>query len=148
MPAGTLQLCKVAGAGIATGVAFDFEIALSGVTRAASVATGDCIEMIVPREGVPWSKGHFQRKTADVVDLIPAGSALRVDAAMLTSDQLVAMLRAGPEVQATSSLLLNLTQQLIAADLNILRGVQASSEVLNAIAGANASVHIDPPTRA
>jgi hypothetical protein len=147
LPAGTLELCKVAGPGIATGVPFVFAIDQSGVMRSASVATGDCLTMTVPREGAPLTKGYFQRKTGDVAELVPPGSALQVDGAALTSDQLVAILQAAPDVQATSSLLLNLTQQLITADLNVVRGVPPNTAVLQAIADANAAVLVDagPP---
>lgn len=143
----TLQLCKVAGPGIATGAGFEFDVALSGVSRMVSVATGECILLTVPREGVPLSKGFFHRRAGDVADLLPAGSGLRVDGVLLRGDELLAILGAGPGVQATSSLLLNLAQQLIAADLNILRGVQATSSVLQAIADANGAIQIDagPP---
>lgn len=68
------------------------------------------------------------RKPRDVEDLVPSANSLRVDGALLTSAELVAILKGDAGVQASSSLLLNLAQQLIAANLNILRGVQASTE--------------------
>jgi hypothetical protein len=141
-PAGTLSLCKVAGAGVATGTIFTFDVVLAGVARVADVSAGSCLHLTVPVDRAPSSKGWYQRKTDDVSRLVPAGTELVVDAAALDAAQVSALLRG--TAQASSSLLLNLVQQLLAADLNVLRGAQPTSEVAQAIADANAGVAIDP----
>jgi hypothetical protein len=96
----------------------------------------------VPRESAPLSKGHFQNKPAAVTRLVPGATTLHVDAADLSSAHLQAILTAAPNVTASSSLLLNLAQQLIAAELNVLRGVQPTAEVQQALAQANAALQI------
>ncbi|HEX6363637.1 MAG TPA: hypothetical protein VFZ93_11805, partial [Albitalea sp.] len=143
-PPGTLTLCKVAGAGIDAGDAFTFDVALAGVLRVAEVAAGSCLDLAVPLERQPSSKGWYQRKLDDVSRLLPEGTVLIVDAASLSAGQLAAILAGGSGVEAASSLLLNLVQQLIAADLNVLRGAQPTPEVIQAMADANAGVQIDP----
>ena len=143
-PVGTLSLCKVAGAGVGAGTVFTFDLVLAGVARVADVAAGSCLNLATPVERTPSSKGWYQRKTNDVVRLLPVGSGLVVDAALLNAAQASAILGGAASVQASSSLLLNLVQQLIAADLNVLRGAQPTPEVTQAIADANAGVSIDP----
>lgn len=144
LPVGTLSVCKVAGAGVGAGTLFTFDLVLAGVQRVADVAAGSCLSLATPVERTPSSKGWYQRKTNDVARLLPGGTGLVVDAALLNAAQVSAILGGASSVQASSSLLLNLVQQLIAADLNVLRGAQPSPEVTQAIADANAAISIDP----
>lgn len=139
--AGGLQLCKVAGSGIAAGDAFAFDVSLGGVVRVATVTAGSCLDFAVPREGSALTKGYFRNKPADVRQLVPNGTGLVVDASILSAAELGVLLD-GSGVQGTGALLLNLAQQLVAADLNILRGVQASPDVLQAVSDANAAIQI------
>jgi hypothetical protein len=110
--------------------------------RTVIVGAGSCLQLEVPRESTPSSKGHFQNKPAAVTRLLPGATTLHVDAADLSSARVQAILTAAPNVIASSSLLLNLAQQLIAAELNVLRGVQPTAEVLDAMAEANAALQI------
>ena len=146
-PVGTLSLCKVAGDGVGAGAVFTFDVALAGVAREAQVGTGSCLNLVVPVERTPSSKGWYQRKTNDVARLLPGGTHLVVDAALLDAAQVSAILGASSVVQASSSLLLNLVQQLIAADLNVLRGAQPTPQVTQAMVDANAAISISagPP---
>ena len=146
-PVGTLSLCKVAGDGVGAGTIFTFDVVLAGVEREAQVGTGSCLNLAVPVERTPSSKGWYQRKTNDVARLLPAGTGLVVDAALLDAAQVSAILGASSVVQPSSSLLLNLVQQLVAADLNVLRGAQPTAEVTQAIMDANAAIAISegPP---
>ena len=137
-----LDLCKVAGAGITTGTIFTFRVTLSDVTRIVSVTAGDCARLTVPRSSSPLSKGYFQNTAGAVTQLIPSSALLAIDGSQLSGAQLQAILSSAPNVTASSSLLLNLTQQLIAAQLNILRGVQPSAAVLQAIAQAHVAIQI------
>ena len=139
---GVLELCKQAAAGVAVGDVFTFPVTLGGVTRRVAVAAGSCVRLEVPRESAPLSKGHYTNTPTAVAALVPATVTLRVDAADLSSAQLQAILDAAPDVSASSSLLLNLIQQLIASDLNVLRGVQASPAVTQAMLDANAGIQI------
>ena len=139
---GVLSVCKQAGAGISTGQLFTFRVTLLGVLRIVTVPAGSCVSLEAPRESTPLSKGHFQNKPAAVTRLVPGVTTLHVDAADLSSAQLQAILTAAPNVTASSSLLLNLAQQLIAAELNVLRGVQPTAQVQQAMAGANAALQI------
>ena len=139
---GILDVCKAAGAGISAGQSFIFQITLAGVVRTVAVTAGGCVQLEVPRESSPLGKGHFQNTQSAVTRLLPGTTTLRVDAADLTSAGVHAILDAAPNVSATSSLLLNLAQQLIAADLNVLRGVQPNAQVLQAMIDANAAIQI------
>src|SRR5687768_3100628 len=145
-PSGALSLCKAAGVGVGTGTVFTFNVVLAGVARTANVAAGSCLNLTAPAERTPSSKGWYQRKTDDVAALLPSGTRLAVDAAALDASQVSAIM-SGAGVQASSSLLLNLVQQLIAADLNVLRGAQPTPAVAQAMADANAGIAIDqlPP---
>lgn len=142
LASGALDLCKQPDAGITAGQLFVFHLTLSGVTRGVTVGAGSCLQLEVPREGAPLGKGYFQATPADVTRLLPGSATLRVDAANLSSADVQAILAAAPNVTPSPSLLLNLAQQLITADLNVLRGVQASAQVLAAIADANAALQI------
>ena len=141
-PSGVLSICKQAGAGIPAGDPFTFRVTLLGVLRTVTVSAGSCLSLEVPREGTPLSKGHFQNKPAAVTRLVPGTTTLRVDAADLSSARLQAILTAAPNVTASTSLLLNLAQQLIAAELNVLRGVYPTTQVMQAIAQGNAALQI------
>ena len=141
-PSGTLSLCKQAGAGLPAGQLFTFRVTLSGVIRNVVVAAGSCVAVEIPRERAPLSKGHYKSNPQAVARLLPGGATLLVDDAALTSAQLQAILGPATTVTASSSLLLNLAQQLVAADLNVLRGVQPSAAVQQAIADADAGIHI------
>ena len=139
---GFLSVCKQAGPGIAAGDPFDFTISLSGVTRIVTVSAGGCQLLEAPREGTALTKGYFRNDPDSVTQLVPAGAKLVVDAQALTASQLQAVLVPAPGTSATTNLLLNLAQQLLAADLNILRGVQPPAQVSQAIADANATIQI------
>lgn len=139
---GVLSLCKQAGAGITAGTPFTFGVSLGGVLRSASVAAGGCVAFDVPRESVPLGKGYFKMHPEAVAPLVPAGATLAVGDAALSSAQIQAILGGGSGVTASSNLLLNLAQQLVAAELNVLRGVQPSAAVLQTIADANAALQI------
>ena len=139
---GVLDVCKRSSAGIPADQLFTFRLALSGVMRTVTVAAGSCVQLEVPREGAPLSKGHFRSTPAAVTRLLPGTATLRVDGADLSSADVQAILAAAPNVTVASGLLLNLAQQLIAADVNVLRGVQPSAQVLQAMADANAAIQI------
>ena len=139
---GELSVCKQGGAGIPAGQSFTFQVTLAGVMRTVIVGAGNCVALEVPRESTPSSKGHFQNKPAAVTRLLPGATTLHVDAADLSSARVQAILTAAPNVIASSSLLLNLAQQLIAAELNVLRGVQPTAQVVQAMAEANAALQI------
>ena len=139
---GFLDLCKEPSTGIAAGQPFTFRITLGGVIRTVTVLAGGCVRLETQLESTPFSKGHFQNTLAAVARLLPGTATLSVDGADLTSADVHAILDAAPNVSATSSLLLNLTQQLIAADLNVLRGVQPDAPVLQAMADANVALQI------
>ena len=141
-PNGVLSICKQGGAGIPAGQSFTFQVTLGGVVRTVTVGAGSCVSLDVPRESNPLSKGHFQNKPAAVTKLLPGTTTLHVDAADLSSARVQAILAAAPNVTASSSLLLNLAQQLIAAELNVLRGVQPTTSVLQAMTAANAALEI------
>lgn len=139
---GILSLCQQAGAGLSAGQLFTSAVTLAGVTRAVANATGGCFELEVPREGTPQKKGWFQSTPSEIERLLPGTATLALDGVGLTRADVQAILASAPNVQASSSLLLNLTQQLITAELNVLRGVQASAPVMQAITDANAAIRI------
>ena len=139
---GFLDVCKEPGAGMAAGQPFAFRITVAGVVRTATVVAGGCVRLETPLESTPLSKGHFRNTPAAVTRVLPGTATLRVDAADLTSADVHAILDAAPNVSATSSLLLNLAQQLIAADLNVLRGVQPNAQILQAMTDANGAFQI------
>jgi len=139
---GVLKVCLASGAGLAAGQSFTSAITLAGVTRSLANTTGNCAQVEVPRESTPQGKGLWQSKPTEVARLLPGTAKLAVAGADLAPSDVLAILGAAPSVQASSALLLNLAQQLIATDLNVLRGVQASSQVDQAIADANAALEI------
>ena len=145
---GDLELCKEAGGGIATGARFDFTVALTQVVRTVELAAGGCIRLAVPRDGAALSKGGLRTRAELRASLLPAGSALQVAGAALGAAEVQAVLDApakgGPSVDVGGdALLLNLVQQLVAAELNVLRGVQPPPQVASAIAAAGAGLQID-----
>jgi len=139
---GILEMCLVSGAGLSAGQSFTSAITLAGVTRSLTNTTGGCAELEVPRERTPQRKGWFRSSASEVERLLPGTTTLVIDGANLDREDVLAVLDAAPNVQASSSLLLNLAQQLIAAQLNLLRGVQASSAVNQAVSDANAALQI------
>jgi len=139
---GVLSVCKAAGAGVIAGQLFTSRISLSDVTRAVTTAAGSCTLLAVPLDGVPQKKGYFQSNPAEVERLLPRATTLQVDGARPSRADVLAILGGASNVKASSSLLLTLAQQLIAGELNVLRGVQAPSAVLQAIADANAALRI------
>jgi hypothetical protein len=139
---GVLKMCLVSGAGLTAGQTFTSAITLAGVTRSLANTTGTCAQLEVPRESTPQGKGLLQSKPTEVTRLLPGTATLVVARADLASSDVLAILGAAPNVQASSALLLNLAQQLIATELNVLRGVQASLQVNQAIADANAALEI------
>jgi hypothetical protein len=140
---GVLNLCLVSGAGLSTGQLFTSSLTLAGVTRSITNKTGDCAPLEVPRESTPQGKGWFATRPSEIARVLPGSSTLVVDGANPSAADVLAILNGAPNVQASSSLLLNLAQQLIAAELNVLRGVQASALVKQAIIDANAGIKID-----
>jgi len=74
------------------------------------------------------------------------GGSVTVGSTSLTAKQAQAVLNTVPgqasNVTYTSSLLLNLVQQLITGELNVARGSTASSSVQSAIASANAAITV------
>ena len=139
---GILEMCLVSGAGLSAGQSFTSAITLAGVTRSLTNTTGGCAELEVPRERTPQRKGWYRSGVTEVERLLPGTTTLVIDGANLDREDVLAVLDAAPNVQASSSLLLNLAQQLIAAQLNILRGVQASPAVNQAVTDANAALQI------
>ena len=137
-----LKMCLVSGAGLTAGQTFTSAITLAGVTRSLTNTTGGCAELEVPRERTPLGKGWFRITAIEVERLLPGTTTLVIDGANLDRDDVLAVLNAAPNVQASSSLVLNLAQQLIAAQLNILRGVQTSSAVNQAVTDAHAALRI------
>ena len=145
---GYLELCKEAGGGIAAGAPYDFTVALGQVVRSVELAAGACIRLAVPREGTALSKGGLRTRAELRALLLPAGSALQVAGAALGGAEVQLVLDApskgSPSVDVGGdALLLNLAQQLVAAALNVLRGVQPPPQVASAIATASAGVQID-----
>ena len=147
LASGQLDLCKQAGEGIATDAPFAFDITYGAVSLVLSVPAGQCLSLGVAREGSVLSKGYFKGRPADIERLLPRGVLLTVDDADLTALQVHAVLDApaqgGPSVDVGgNTLLLTLVQQLLAADLNVLRGVQVPANVATAIAAANAAIEV------
>jgi hypothetical protein len=139
---GTFTLCKQAGAGVAAGDPFTFRVTLTGIARVLTVAAGSCLNLEVPRESSPTGKGSYANTPTAVTRLLPVGSKLVVDDGQLSSAGVGAILTGASNVSAPSVIVLNLAQQLITADLNVLRGVQPSDAVAQAIADANAGITI------
>ena len=139
---GTLNLCLVSGAGLPAGQSFTSGITLGGVTRSLTNTTGGCAQIEVPRESTPQGKGWFQTRPAEVERTLPGSTKLQVDGAQLSRADVLAVLNTAPNVQPSTSLVLNLTQQLIAAELNVLRGVQVTAAVKQAIIDANAALAV------
>ena len=144
---GTLNMCLVSGGGLSAGQSFTSGFTLAGVTRSLTSATGSCTKLEVPRESTPQGKGWFQTRPAEVERSLPGTTTLQVDGAQLSRADVLAVLNAAPNVQASTSLVLNLTQQLIATELNVLRGVQVSAAVAQAIKDANAGLNITVGTK-
>jgi hypothetical protein len=101
-----------------------------------------------PPPGVcTYTKG-FYRNHSDVTASVIAGlgGSVQVGSATLTAAQAQAVLNTTPgqasNVTYTSNLLLNLAQQLIAAELNMARGSSASSGVQSAITSANSAITV------
>ena len=137
-----LKMCLVSGAGLPAGQSFTSAITLASVTRSLTNTTGACAELEVPRERTPQGKGWFRSNVPEVERLLPGGTTLVIDGANPDREDVLDVLNGAPNVQASSSLLLNLAQQLIAAQLNLLRGVQASSAVNQAVTDAHAALQI------
>jgi hypothetical protein len=92
-----------------------------------------------------FTKGFYRNHpdvTADVI--ASAGGTLRVGNRLLSAPKVQAILNATPgrpgKVSFSSNLLLNLAQQLITAELNVVRGASAPTKVLQAINAANAGI--------
>jgi hypothetical protein len=139
---GILKMCLVAGAGLPAGQSFTSAITLAGVTRSLTNTTGGCAELEVPRERTPQGKGWFRSNVPEVERVLPGSTTLVIDGAALDRQDVLDVLSGPPNVEASSSLVLNLAQQLIAAQLNLLRGVQASSAVNQAVTDAHAALQI------
>ena len=141
-PSGFLRLCKQAGPGVDVGETFDFTVSLTGVVRTVAIAAGGCQRLEVPRTGATLSKGYFRTHPKEVLRMLPTPVELTIDGQQLSAAEVQAVLVAAPAVSYSSPLLLNLVQQLLAADMNILRGVQPTSAVSQAVASANAGIQI------
>jgi hypothetical protein len=139
---GVLNLCLVSGAGLTSGQSFTSAFTLGGVTRSLTNTTGNCTNLEIPRESTPQGKGWFQTRPAEVERTLPGTTKLQVDGAQLSRADVLAVLNAAPNVQPSTSLVLNLAQQLIAAELNVLRGVQVNAAVKQAIIDANAALEV------
>jgi hypothetical protein len=94
-----------------------------------------------------YTKG-FYRNHADVTASVISGlgGSVPVGSANLSAAQAQAVLNATPgqagNVSFASSLLLNLVQQLITAELNVGRGSSASAGVQSAIASASSAINV------
>jgi hypothetical protein len=143
---GSLKLCKVAGPGIAAGDPFSFSLTTQSVTRTVTVAAGSCATLPVGTRATALTQGFFANHPAAVSDLLAAGARLKVDSADLTAAQvqqvLVATAGKPGGVTFPSNALLTLTQQLLAAQLNVLRGVVPPATVLAALAQSNGGIQV------
>ena len=143
---GSLKLCKVGGAGVAVGDAFTFSLTTQTVTRTVTVAAGSCTTLLVGTRATALTQGFFANHLNAVGALLGSGVTLEVDSAQLSAAQVQAILTttAGKPggVTASSNALLTLAQQLLAADLNVLRGLVAPPSVLAAIAQASSGIQI------
>jgi hypothetical protein len=143
---GSLRLCKAAGAGVTAGDPFTFSLTTQSVTRTITVAAGSCTTLVVGTRADAQTKGFFANHAAAVSALLGSGVTLKVDGAQLTGTQVLAILTATPGnpggVTASSSALMTLAQQLLAADLNVLLGAAAPPSVIAAVAQANAALQI------
>jgi len=90
-----------------------------------------------------YTKG-FYRNHPDVTASVIAGlgGSVRAGSANLSAAQAQAVLGPASNVTYTSSLLLNLVQQVITAELNAARGSSASSAVQSAISSANSAITV------
>jgi hypothetical protein len=143
---GSLKLCKVAGAGVSAGDSFSFSLTTQTVTRTLAVSAGSCTTVIVGTRVDAQTQGYFANHASAVTALLESGVTLKVDSSQLTAAQVQAILTATAGnpggVTFTSNALLTLAQQLLAADLNILRGRVAPAGVLAAIAQANGGITV------
>ena len=143
---GSLRLCKVAGTGISAGDPFTFSLTTQTVTRTLTVSAGSCATLVVGTRADAQTQGFFANHASAVTALLGSGVTLKVDGAQLSAAQVQAILTATSGkpggVTASSNALLTLAQQLLAADLNVLRGVVAPPSVLAAMAQANAGIQI------
>ena len=143
---GSLKLCKVAGAGVIAGDSFTFRVTTQTVTRTVTVAAGSCTTLLVGTRATALTQGFFANHLNAVGALVGSGVTLEVDSAKLSAAQVQAILTATAgkpgAVTASSNALLTLAQQLLAADLNVLRGVVAPPSVLAAMAQANSGMEI------
>ena len=94
-----------------------------------------------------YTKGFYRNHAAVTASVIATlGGSVQVGSTNLTAGQAQAVLNATSgqpgNVTFTSNLLLNLSQQLITAELNMARGSNASSEVQSAIASANSAITV------
>jgi hypothetical protein len=143
---GSLKLCKVAGLGVAAGDPFSFSLTTQSVTRTVTVAAGACATLPVGTRATALTQGFFANHPAAVRELLAAGARLKVDSANLTAAQvqqvLVATAGKPGGVTFPSNSLLTLTQQLLAAQLNVLRGVVPPATVLAAFTQANGGIQV------
>lgn len=94
-----------------------------------------------------YTKGFYRNHSAATASVIAGlGGSVPVGSAKLTAAQAQAVLNATSgqpgNVTFTSSLLLNLVQQLISAELNVARGAGASSGVQSAVASASSAINV------
>ena len=143
---GSLKVCKVAGAGVLAGDAFTFSLTTQTVTRTVTVAAGSCTTLLVGTRATALTQGFFANHLNSVGALLGSGVTVEVDSAQLSAAQVQAILTATAGkpggVTASSNALLTLTQQLLAADLNVLSGLVAPSSVLTAMAQANSGIQV------
>jgi hypothetical protein len=143
---GSLRLCKVAGAGITSAAGFTFNVTTQTVTRSLSISAGSCATLVVGTRADAQTQGYFANHASAATALLGSGVTLKVDSAQLTAGQVQAILTAtsgkSGGVTFSSNALLTLVQQLLAADLNILRGRVATAGVLAALAQANSGINI------
>ena len=96
-----------------------------------------------------FTKGYYRNHEAVTASIIAgAGGALRVGNRNLPASSVQAILDATPgkpgNVTFGPNLLLNLAQQLIAAELNLARNADAPSVVLEAINRVNNNIRVNP----
>jgi len=94
-----------------------------------------------------YTKGYYRNHPAYTASVIAAhGGTVRLGSANLTAAQAQAVLNATPNdgsnVTYTSNLLLNLSQQIISAELNVMRGSNASAGQQFAITTANSAITV------
>jgi hypothetical protein len=111
------------------------------------VATLTCGSAPPPPSVCTYTKGYYRNHPGTTASVIAGmGGTVKVGASNLNAAQAQAILNTvvgqPSNVTYTSNLLLNLVQQLIAAELNIARGSTASAGLQSSMASANAAITV------